>query len=56
MHNTINHPPQILLRGQSLLDTPNAADPEQQEAYSLYMQNKEVYARRVKQQAAKYTP
>mmetsp|Transcript_111178 Transcript_111178/g.166548 ORF Transcript_111178/g.166548 Transcript_111178/m.166548 type:complete len:157 (+) Transcript_111178:42-512(+) len=46
---------QILLGVQSLLDTPNANDPAQQEAYSLYMQNKEVYTKRVKQQAAKYT-
>ena len=41
---------------QDLLDTPNIRDPAQAEAYTIFTQNRAEYDKRVRQQAAKYTP
>jgi ubiquitin-conjugating enzyme E2 I len=45
---------QILLGIQHLLAEPNAADPAQAEAYSIYSNNSAEYERRVRQQAKKF--
>jgi len=45
---------QILLGIQHLLSEPNASDPAQAEAYSIFTTNKTEYERRVRQQAQKY--
>ncbi|KAJ4802875.1 Ubiquitin-conjugating enzyme [Rhynchospora pubera] len=45
---------QILVGIQDLLDTPNPADPAQTDGYQLYMQDKEEYKKRVRQQAKMY--
>lgn len=42
---------QILLGIQDLLDNPNAASPAQQEPFHLFVNDKELYKRRVRQQA-----
>ena len=44
---------QILTGIQDLLDAPNPASPAQTEAYSLFVQNKAEYNRRVKLEARK---
>lgn len=45
---------QILLGIQELLNAPNIDDPAQAEAYTVYRQDKEAYAEKVKEQARKY--
>lgn len=45
---------QILLGVQELLDEPNANDPAQTEAYTLFVQDKESYKHRVKEQMKQY--
>lgn len=45
---------QILLGIQDLLDTPNANDPANGEAYDLFMKSKPAYNNRVKQIAQQY--
>merc|ERR1712168_866619 len=45
---------QILLGIQHLLSEPNAADPAQAEAYSIFSNNVAEYERRVRQQARKF--
>jgi ubiquitin-conjugating enzyme E2 I len=47
---------QVLLGIQDLLDTPNASDPANGEAYDLYMKSKSAYTTKVKQIAAANTP
>jgi ubiquitin-conjugating enzyme E2 I len=47
---------QVLLGIQDLLDTPNASDPANGEAYDLYMKSKVAYTNKVKQIAAANTP
>jgi ubiquitin-conjugating enzyme E2 I len=47
---------QILMGIQDLLDEPNPDSPAQSEAYSLFMQDKERYRRRVKEEARKNAP
>jgi len=46
----------ILLGIRDLLDTPNASDPANGEAYDLFMKSKSAYNSRVKQLAIQYTP
>jgi len=46
---------QILLGIQHLLSEPNASDPAQAEAYSIFTSNKNEYERRVRDQARKFT-
>ena len=45
---------QILMGIQDLLDQPNPNSPAQSEAYNLYTKSKTEYAKRVRQEAAKY--
>ncbi|KAF2601220.1 hypothetical protein F2Q70_00026355 [Brassica cretica] len=45
---------QILVGIQDLLDEPNPNDPAQTEGYQLFVQDKNEYKRRVKQQAKQY--
>lgn len=45
---------QILLGIQHLLSEPNASDPAQAEAYSIFTSNKVEYERRVRDQARKF--
>jgi len=45
---------QILLGIQDLLDNPNSRDPAQADAYTIYMQNRAEYERRVREEALKY--
>lgn len=45
---------QILLGIQELLDAPNPNDPAQTEAYTLFVQDKEAYKQRVKEQTKQY--
>jgi ubiquitin-conjugating enzyme E2 I len=47
---------QLVLGIQDLLDSPNIHSPAQSGAYSLLINNKTEYKRRVKLEAAKYTP
>ena len=47
---------QILQGIQDLLDEPNPDSPAQSEAYSLFVQNRAGYKRRVQQEARKYAP
>lgn len=47
---------QILLGIQDLLDTPNALDPANGEAYDLYMKSRAQYNNRIKQIAAANIP
>jgi len=47
---------QMVLGIQDLLDSPNIHSPAQSEAYNLLVNNKTEYKRRVKLEAAKYTP
>eukprot|EP01102_Stenamoeba_stenopodia_P004659 TRINITY_DN14978_c0_g1_i1.p1 TRINITY_DN14978_c0_g1~~TRINITY_DN14978_c0_g1_i1.p1 ORF type:complete len:161 (-),score=8.76 TRINITY_DN14978_c0_g1_i1:79-561(-) len=47
---------QILLGVQDLLGDPNKDSPAQAEAYTLYMQNKNEYEKRVRLQAQSYPP
>ncbi|KAJ4905201.1 SUMO-conjugating enzyme SCE1 [Raphanus sativus] len=47
---------QILVGIQDLLDEPNPNDPAQTEGYQLFVQDKNEYKRRVKQQAKQYPP
>ena len=45
---------QILLGIQELLSKPNAKDPAQTEAYTIYIQNRAEYERQVREQAARF--
>ena len=45
---------QLLLGIQDLLDAPNPKDPAQAEAYTIYMQNRNEYERRVREQALRF--
>lgn len=45
---------QILMGIQHLLAEPNASDPAQAEAYSIFTSNSVEYERRVRQQAQKF--
>ena len=45
---------QILLGIQELLDNPNEKSPAQEEAYHMYIKDKESYKKRVKAQALQY--
>jgi ubiquitin-conjugating enzyme E2 I len=47
---------QILMGIQDLLDTPNALDPANGEAYDLFMKSKTAYNNRIKQIAAQNAP
>ncbi|KAJ1929789.1 SUMO conjugating enzyme Hus5 [Tieghemiomyces parasiticus] len=47
---------QILLGIQDLLDNPNPESPAQAEAYSLFKKNRELYNKRVRQQARENIP
>eukprot|EP01002_Notosolenus_urceolatus_P010409 NODE_3735_length_888_cov_92.854589_g2749_i1.p1 GENE.NODE_3735_length_888_cov_92.854589_g2749_i1~~NODE_3735_length_888_cov_92.854589_g2749_i1.p1 ORF type:complete len:168 (+),score=57.45 NODE_3735_length_888_cov_92.854589_g2749_i1:187-690(+) len=50
---TIKH---ILVGIQELLDHPNILDPAQADPYQLYMQDRQKYEARCKQEAQKYRP
>lgn len=45
---------QILLGIQELLDTPNARDPAQADAYTIFIQNRREYEARVRAQAERF--
>jgi len=47
---------QILLGVQELLNDPNAADPAQLEAYTLYKNDKDSYTKKIRQQARERAP
>ena len=47
---------QLLVGVQDLLDEPNPESPAQSEAYQLYMNNREQYRRRVRQEARANAP
>jgi len=47
---------QLLLGIQDLLTTPNAADPAQREAYEAYVSNRQLYNKKIKEQAARNVP
>ena len=47
---------QVILGVQDLLDTPNNSDAAQQAAMDLYAKSKVEYQKRVRLEAAKYTP
>jgi Ubiquitin-conjugating enzyme len=47
---------QILMGIQELLDEPNPDSPAQSEAFSLYMNNRAEYKKRVQQEARRNTP
>ena len=47
---------QILTGIQDLLDEPNPESPAQSEAFALYQNNKDMYRKRVRQEAAKNAP
>ncbi|GAA6059336.1 hypothetical protein JCM10212_005916 [Sporobolomyces blumeae] len=47
---------QILLGVQDLLDAPNADDPAQLDAYTMYKKDRAAYEKRVKQQARENVP
>jgi ubiquitin-conjugating enzyme E2 I len=47
---------QILLGVQELLNDPNPSSPAQQDAYALYMRNRDAYWKRVKQIAKENAP
>ena len=47
---------QILLGVQDLLNNPNPKSPAQEDAYRVFMKDKEQYQRKVKEQAARYIP
>lgn len=45
---------QILLGIQDLLDDPNNSDPAQSAAYQLYKSNRELYSKRIREEARKF--
>ena len=47
---------QILIGIQDLLDDPNPNSPAQQEAYNLYVRDKNAYKRRIQQEARNNQP
>jgi ubiquitin-conjugating enzyme E2 I len=47
---------QMLLGVQDLLDNPNPNSPAQSEAYGTFIQNRELYYKRVAEEVVKYPP